>query len=73
MNRARFSEEQIISILKRAEAGVSVVDLCRQHGFSDATFYKWRSAQTLSSTGTVGVDAACGQEVRSLPLTFDLV
>ena len=43
MKRTRFTEEQIISILKQAEAGVRVVDLCRQHGFSDATFYKWRS------------------------------
>ena len=43
MKHTRFAEEQIISILKQAEAGVRVVDLCRQHGFSDATFYKWRS------------------------------
>ena len=43
MKRARFSEEQIIGILRQAEAGVRVVDLCRQHGISDATFYKWRS------------------------------
>ena len=43
MKHARFTEEQIISILKQAEAGVRVVDLCRQHGFADATFYKWRS------------------------------
>ena len=43
MKRAGFSEEQIIGILRQAEAGVRVVDLCRQHGISDATFYKWRS------------------------------
>ena len=43
MKRARFSEEQIIGILRQAEAGVRVVDLCRQHGISDATFYKWRA------------------------------
>ena len=43
MKRARFSEEQIIGILRQAEAGVRVVDLCRQYGISDATFYKWRS------------------------------
>jgi putative transposase len=43
MKRARFSEEQIISILKEAEAGGKVTELCRRHGSSDATFYTWRS------------------------------
>lgn len=43
MKRSRFSEEQIIGILKQAEAGVKVQDLCRQNGISDATFYKWRA------------------------------
>ncbi|HTQ23191.1 MAG TPA: transposase [Candidatus Binataceae bacterium] len=43
MKRARFSEEQIISILKEGEAGAKVTELCRRHGISDATFYTWRS------------------------------
>lgn len=43
MRRSRFSEEQIIVILKEHQAGLSVADLCRKHGISDATFYKWRS------------------------------
>jgi putative transposase len=42
MKRARFSEEQIIEVLKEAEAGSKVAELCR-HGISDATFYTWRS------------------------------
>ncbi len=43
MKRSRFSEEQIIGILKEHQAGMSATDLCRKYGFSDATFYKWRS------------------------------
>ena len=42
MKSSRFSEEQIIGILKQAQAGMKIVDLCRMHGISDVTFYKWR-------------------------------
>ena len=41
--KKRFSDEQIIGFLREAEAGVSVKDLCRKHGFFDASFYTWRS------------------------------
>jgi putative transposase len=43
MKRSRFSEEQIIGILKEHQAGLSAAELCRKYGISDATFYKWRS------------------------------
>jgi len=43
MARKRHSEEQIIAVLKEAEAGMRTPDVCRKHGISDATFYKWRN------------------------------
>jgi putative transposase len=43
MRTSKYSEEQIIGFLKQAEAGVAIKDLCRREGFSEATFYKWRS------------------------------
>ncbi len=41
--KKRFSEEQIIGFLREAEAGLAVKELCRRHGFSEASFYLWRS------------------------------
>ena len=43
MKRSRFSEEQIIAVLKEQEAGIPTADVCRRHGISSATFYKWKS------------------------------
>ena len=43
MKKSRYSEEQIIGFLKQADAGMPIKELCRKGGFSDATFYKWRS------------------------------
>src|SRR5512142_2521795 len=43
MRKSKYSEEQIIGFLKQAEAGMPVAEICRKGGFSDATFYKWRS------------------------------
>ena len=41
--KKRFSEEQIIGFLREAEAGMAIKDLCRRHGFSEASYYLWRS------------------------------
>ena len=43
MKKSRYTDSQILSILKQNEAGAQVPDLCREHGMSNATFYKWRS------------------------------
>lgn len=43
MKKARFTDSNIITILKQAEAGTPVSELCRKHGMSNASFYKWRS------------------------------
>ena len=43
MKTSRFSDSQILAILKQAENGVPVTELCREHGMSSATFYKWRA------------------------------
>lgn len=43
MKKSRFTEEQIIGFLKQTELGMAIKEVCRQGGFSEATFYKWRS------------------------------
>jgi putative transposase len=59
MKRSRYSESQIVSILKEAENGVRVSDLCRRHGMSSAAFYQWRSKYG-------GMDASLISEMRQL-------
>jgi putative transposase len=43
MKRSRFTEEQVIAVLKEHELGVKTAELCRKHGISEATFYNWKS------------------------------
>lgn len=59
MKKSRFSDSQIIGILKEAEAGTPVPELCRVHGISNATFYKWR-------TKFGGMDASLMSRMKEL-------
>lgn len=59
MRKSRFSEDQIIGILKEHQAGIPVIDLCRKHGISDATFYTWR-------TKYGGMDVSDARKLKAL-------
>jgi putative transposase len=59
MKRSRFSEEQIIAILREHEAGMKTDDVCRKHGISSATFYKWKAKYG-------GMDVSDARRLRAL-------
>jgi putative transposase len=59
MKKSRYTEEQIIGILKQHEAGVKTADLCREHGISAATFYGWKSKYG-------GLDVSDAQRLRQM-------
>ena len=59
MKTSKFSESQIVAILKEQEAGLKVADICREHGVSTGTFYKWRSKYG-------GMDASMLKRVKEL-------
>ncbi len=59
MKRSHFTENQIVAFLKEAEAGVLVADLCRQHGFSQSAFYRWKARYG-------GLDASALKQLKDL-------
>lgn len=59
MKTSRFTEAQILAILRQAEGGIAVADLCREHGMSDASFYKWRAKYG-------GMDASMISQMKAL-------
>ena len=59
MKKSRFTDAQILTILKQGENGVAVADLCREHGISNATYYNWRSKFG-------GMDASLMSEIKSM-------
>ncbi len=59
MKMTRYSEPQILAILRQAEGGVPVADLCREHGMSNASFYKWRAKYG-------GMDASMVSQMKAM-------
>ena len=70
MKISRFSEAQIMGILKQADSGVPVAELCREHGMSSASFYKWRSKYGGMDASMISQMKSLDDENRRLKKTF---
>ena len=70
MKLSRYSEAQILAILRQAEGGVPVAELCREHGMSNASFYKWRAKYGGMDASTISQMKAVEDENRRLKKMF---
>ena len=70
MKMTRYSEAQILTILRQAEGGVPVAELCREHGMSNASFYKWRAKYGGMDASMVSQMKAMEEENRRLKRMF---
>lgn len=70
MRKTRFTEPQIMAVLRQAEGGVAVPELCREHGISSASFYKWRAKYGGMDASMVSQMKALEDENRRLKLMF---
>jgi putative transposase len=70
MKMTRYSEPQILAILRQAEGGVPVAELCREHGMSNASFYKWRAKYGGMDASMVSQMKAIEEENRRLKRMF---
>ena len=70
MRKSRFSEAQIMWILRQAENGLALAEVCREHGISSATFYKWRSKFGGMDTSMITQMKGIGDENRRLKKMF---
>jgi len=70
MKASKFSEAQIAFVLKQAEGGLPVPELCRQHGMSDASFYKWRAKYGGLDASMIAEKKALEDENRRLKRMF---
>ena len=66
MKRSRFTEAQIMGVLRQAEGGLAVPELCREHGISSATFYKWRAKYGGMDASLISEMKAMAEENRRL-------
>lgn len=70
MKKSRFTDAQIMSVLKQAEGGMAVADLCREHGISGATFYKWRAKYGGMDASMMAAMKGVQEENRRLKKMF---